>query len=37
MKTTISDAEYQKRRKRGITIIMIIEVAIFTAVMLYSH
>jgi hypothetical protein len=37
MKAQESDSAYQRRRKRGITIIMIIEVMIFAAVMIYTH
>lgn len=37
MKTQESDSAYQKRRRRGIAIFMIIEIAIFCAVMYVTH
>ncbi len=37
MKTGETEAAYQKRRRRGISIIMTVEVLIFCWVMYYTH
>mgnify|MGYP000362536759 CR=1 FL=1 len=37
MKTKESDLDYQRRRKRGITIFMTLEIVIFCVVMYVTH